>query len=128
MRFRNLAFIAMPAVLIAFSPSAARAEIPDMDPQQLAAMATDVFAGKLVRIYSVVENRAEGHTTCSVAEVQISAVEKGTCVAKLVYLRFWRRKWRGKAEAPDGSYGYRDIPEVGSQVRAYVRQAEDGGY
>jgi hypothetical protein len=102
--------------------------VADMGLEKLAAMATDIFAGKLTRIYSVVETTAEWETTYSVAEVQIGAVEKGTCVAKLVYLRFWRRKYRGKREAPDGSYGHRNIPEVGSQVRAYVREMEDGGY
>ena len=128
MRFRYLAFIAIPAVLIAFTSSTARAEVADMGLEKLAAMATHIFAGKLVKIYSVVETSAEWETTYSVAEVQVAALEKGTCVAKLVYLRFWRRKYRGKGEAPDGSYGYRNIPEVGSQVRAYVREMEDGGY
>jgi hypothetical protein len=128
MRFRNPAFVAMSAVLIAFTCNIARAEVADLGLEKLAAMATHIFAGKLVKIYSVVETSAEWETTYSVAEVQIGTVEKGTCVAKLVYLRFWRRKYRGKGEAPDGSYGYRNIPEVGSQVRAYVREMEDGGY
>src|SRR3954470_5540703 len=128
MRFRFLAFVAISAILIAFTSSAARAEVADMGLEKLTAMATHIFAGKLIKIYSVVETTAEWETTYSVAEVQVAAVEKGTCVAKLVYLRFWRRKYRGKGQGPDGSYGHRDIPEVGSQVRVYVREMEDGGY
>src|SRR3954464_14987145 len=128
MRFRFLAFVAISAILIAFTSSAARAEVADMGLEKLAAMATDIFAGKLIKIYLVVETTAEWVTTYSVAEVQVAAVEKGTCVAKLVYLRFWRRKYRGKGSAPDGSYGHRNIPEVGAQVRAYVREMDDGGY
>src|SRR3954452_25483602 len=84
MRFRYLAFIAMLAVLIGFACNSARAEVADLGLEKLSAMATHIFAAKLVKIYSVVETSAEWQPTLSVAEVQVAAVEKGTCVAKLV--------------------------------------------
>jgi hypothetical protein len=113
---------------IALIGGAAYAEVPGMEPAKLEAFATHIFSGKLSRIYTSVEKSAEWETTHSVAEVQISKVEKGEHSGKLAYVRFWHRRFIGKGEAPDGAYGHRDIPAVSSVVRVFVRQGEDGGY
>jgi hypothetical protein len=111
----------------ALPASFALAEVPDLEPTKLGAMATHVVSGKLARVYTSVEKSAEWETTNSVAEVQVAEVEKGKHSGRLAYVRFWHRKFIGKGEAPDGAYGHRGIPKVGSQVRVYARQADDGG-
>jgi len=114
-------------LFVALIAGTAYSEVPDMEPAKLEAFATHIFNGKLSRVYTSVEKSAEWETTHSVAEVQVAKVEKGEHAGKLAYVRFWRRKYIGKGEAPDGAYGHRDIPKVGSQVRAYAREGEDGG-
>jgi hypothetical protein len=107
---------------------AARAEVQDMRPENLRAIASHVFNGKLARIYSSVEQSAEWETIQSVAELQLARVEKGSYAGRLVYVRFWRRRFIGKGPPPDGAYGHRQVPVVGSVVRVFVTEGEDGGY
>lgn len=118
-------------VFILFAPVAllatALAEVPPMEPAKLEAYATYIVDGKLDRIYTTVEKSAEWETTHSVGEVRVTNVIKGKHAGKLAYVRFWHRKFIGKGEAPDGAYGHREIPKVGSRVRVYAREGEDGG-
>ena len=128
MRVSRRAFVSILFLSFALAGIAARAEVPDLSPEKLDLMATHIFSGKIARIYSSVELSTDWETTYSVAELQVSKVEKGKYLAKLLYVRFWRRRWKGKGEAPDGAYGHRDIPAQGSTVRVFTKEAEDGGY
>jgi len=128
MRNFRRAFLSMLFLLLVLSGGAAFAEVPPLDPGKLELMATHIFSGKIARIYSSVELTADWETTYSVAELHVGKVEKGKYLAKLLYVRFWRRKWKGKGEAPDGSYGHRDIPAAGSTVRVFTKEGEDGGF
>jgi hypothetical protein len=109
------------------SSKLALAEVPNLKPDQLDSMAAKVIDGKLVRIYTKLEKEGDWEFTRSVAEIQISKVEKGEFDGKLAYVRFWHKRFIGKGKSPLGAFGQREIPEVGSEVRAYVRDGEDGG-
>ena len=128
MRACFFAFIYVGVLFVGLTSGAARAEVPDMDPGRLRAMASHIFDGKLARIYSTVVKSADWETTYNVAEIQIARVEKGVYAGQLVYVRFWRKQFKGKGEAPDGAYGHRQVPGVGSMVRVFVTTGEDGGY
>jgi hypothetical protein len=128
MRVFCRAFVSILFLSFALSSGVAFAEVPDLSPEKLELMATHIFSGKIARIYSSVELSADWETTYSVAELQLSKVEKGKYLAKLLYVRFWRRRWKGKGEAPDGAYGHRAVPALDSTVRVFAREGEDGGY
>ena len=99
-----------------------------MDPAKLQALASHIFNGKLLRVYSTVVQSADWETTYSVAEVQVARALKGAYAGQLVYVRFWRKRFTGKGVAPDGAYGHRNIPALGSTLRVYVKTADDGGF
>jgi hypothetical protein len=124
--FRPVVFV--PLLFVALLATAARAEIADMRPDRLHAMASHIFNGKLAQIYSTVVRSVDWETTYSVAEIQLARSEKGVFAGQLAYVRFWRKRFKGKGTAPDGAYGHRQIPEVGSMVRVFVTKGEDGGY
>jgi hypothetical protein len=124
--FRAFVFVGL--LFVALTAASARAEVPDMRPDKLQAAASHIFNGKLARIYSTIAQSTDWETTYSVAEIQLARVEKGVYAGQLVYVRFWRKRFRGKGEAPDGAYGHRQVPGVGSEVRAFVTTGEDGGY
>jgi hypothetical protein len=111
----------------ALSGGAALAEVPDLKPDQLDTMAAKVIDGKLVGIYTTLEKEGDWEFTRSVAERRVSHVEKGKFEGKLAYVRFWHKRFVGKGKSPLGAFGQRKIPAVGSEVRAYVRDGEDGG-
>ena len=90
------AFIVLPGGLFNTLLNASVGRDARFEPEKLVAIAMDVFAGKVAKIYPVVETTAEWETTYSVAAVQIGGMEKGMRVARLVYLRFWRRKWMAR--------------------------------
>ncbi len=120
------AFVIVALLFVALAAAAARAEVPDMRPDRLHAATSHIFNGKLARIYSTVVRSVDWETTYSVAEIQLARVEKGVYAGQLAYVRFCASE--GKGEAPDGAYGHRQIPGVGSVVRVFVTTGEDGGY
>jgi hypothetical protein len=124
--FRAFVFVAL--LFVALTAASARAEVPDMRPDKLHAAASHIFNGKLARIYSTIVQSADWETTYSVAELRLARVEKGVYAGQLAYVRFWRKRFKGKGEAPDGAYGHRQVPGVGSTVRVFVTTGEDGGY
>jgi hypothetical protein len=106
-----------------------RAEIPPLRPAELQDLATNIFLGKIVRIYSSVERESpQWEYTYSVAELKIDRVEKGEHSSSLAYVRFWRKRYTGTGPPPPGAYGHRDIPKPGDTARVFVRVADDGGY
>lgn len=127
MRFLCHVIVFVLPLSTAILDNVAIAEVPPMEPAKLEAYATHVLEGKLGRVYTSVEKSKEWETTHSVGEVQVSTVNKGEVPGKLAYVRFWHRKYIGQGEGPDGAYGHRDIPAVGSDIRVFARQADDGG-
>jgi hypothetical protein len=106
----------------------AKSEIPDLNSVELQATATDILAGKVARIYSYSDRSSDLQTTHYVAEIKVKQVDKGKYNEPLVYVRFWRKSYRGPGLAPPGHYGHRNIPTAGSSTRVYLRHAEDGGF
>jgi hypothetical protein len=113
---------------VASMGGSALAVVPDLSPSELERAASHIFNGKLARIYTAVVRDAQWETIYSVAEVQVARVEKGRFAGRLAYVRFWRRRFKGKGPAPAGHYGHRQVPSVGSVVRVFVSEGEDGGY
>jgi hypothetical protein len=112
---------------LALSRGLALAEVSDLPADQLDAMATKVIDGKLARIYTTLEKESDWEFTRSVAEIQVSKIEKGKFEGKLAYVRFWHKRFIGKGKSPLGAFGQREVPAIGSEVRAYVRAGDDGG-
>ena len=107
----------------------ARAEIPNRPPEKLQELATHIFTGKVVRIYSTVERSSpKAEMTFRVAEIEVASVEKGEHEGRLAYVRFWKRRHLGSDPPPPAHYGHRGVPKVGAQTRVYVMTEEDGGY
>jgi hypothetical protein len=105
------------------------AEIPNMSSEKMQEIATHIFTGKVVKIYSTVERTSpQWEFTYSVAELDLTDVEKGEHDGRLAYVRFWRRRYLGDGPPEPGHYGHRGVPKVGSQTRVYVMTEEDGGY
>lgn len=120
-------YSAVACLLLAISGRSAFAEVPDLALDKLEAMSTRVIDGKLARIYTSTDKSGDWEITHSVAEIQVSKVEKGKLNGKVAYVRFAHRRFIGKGRSPVGAFGQREVPEVGSTVRAYVREGEDGG-
>ncbi|HMP06953.1 MAG TPA: hypothetical protein PJ982_11420 [Lacipirellulaceae bacterium] len=105
------------------------AAIPDQSVDALRAAATHVMHGRVLRIYSAVEQTsAEWETTFHLVELAVARQEKGTPVGRLAYVRFQTRRYTGPDVAPPGHYGLHNIPRAGADVTAYVTLAEDGGF
>jgi hypothetical protein len=105
------------------------AEIPDMRPEKLQEIATHIFTGKVLKIYSTVERSSpKWEFTYSVAEVQVTNVEKGEHEGRLAYVRFWHKRYMGEGPPEPSHYGHRRVPNVGTKTRVYVITEEDGGY
>lgn len=125
---RNLLSIA--SVSVAGLAGAAYAEIPNKSPAQLEELASHIFTGKVLKIYSTVERSSpKWEFTYSVAEIQLADIEKGEHDGRLAYVRFWHKRFMGDGPAEPSHYGHRRVPKVGSHTRVYVMtEEEDGGY
>jgi len=105
------------------------AEIPNKSPAQLEELASHVFTGKVVRIYSTVDRSSpQWEFTYSIAELQIERVDQGEHEGRLAYVRFWHKRYTGDGPPEPSHYGHRGVPKAGSQTRVYVMTEEDGGY
>ncbi len=115
--------------VLALPPCLGYGEIPPLREDQLRETATHVFRGTISRIYSTRERTsADFETTWNVAEIRVDQCEKGDAERRIAYVRFWRKHYVGSSLAPPGHYGHQGIPKIGANVRAYVKQGEDGGY
>ena len=111
--------------------------------QQLETIATHIVVGKVQAVYSYKER--EGIPLVSgyeydhkVAEVKIEKVEKGKVSEKLIYVRYWSRKWMGIGLPPPGGQSFSPQPEKGQMCRFYLAKNsydglsekgnQDGGY
>ena len=111
--------------------------------QQLESIATHIVVGKVQAVYSHKER--EGIPLVSgyeydhkVAEVKIEKVEKGKVSEKLIYVRYWSRKWMGIGLPPPGGQSFSPQPEKGQMCRFYLAKNsydgwsekgnQDGGY
>lgn len=128
MRVLSRSFASCLSMSLVLLGGVAWAEIADLKLDQLEATATEIITGQLVRVYSSVEQEGDWEIMHSVAEIQVSKVGKGEYAGKLAYVRYWHRRFIGKGPAPLGANGQREIPKVGTVVRAYVRAADDGGF
>jgi hypothetical protein len=92
-------------------------------------VASHIFTGKVVRIYTAVDRSSPPwETTHSVAELQVARIEKGKHESRLAYVRFWNKRYTETGAAPPGAYGHRGVPKAGAVARAYVVKGEDDGY
>lgn len=125
---RNLLSIA--SVSVAGLAAAAYAEIPNKSPDQLEELASHIFSGKVLKIYSTVDRSSPKlEFTYSVAEIQVADIEKGEHEGRLAYVRFWHKRFMGDGPPEPSHYGHRGVPKVGSHTRVYVMtEEEDGGY
>ena len=111
--------------------------------QELETIATHIVVGKVQAVYSYKER--EGIPLVSgyeydhkVAEVKIEKVEKGKVSEKLIYVRYWSRKWKGMVLPPPGGQSFSPQPEKGQMCRFYLAKNsydglsekgnQDGGY
>ena len=111
--------------------------------QQLETIATHIVVGKVQAVYSHKER--EGIPLVSgyeydhkVAEVKIEKVQKGKVSEKLIYVRYWSRKWMGIGLPPPGGQSFSPQPEKGQMCRFYLAKNsydglsekgnQDGGY
>jgi hypothetical protein len=108
----------------------ALAEIPNKSVVELEKVASHIFTGKIVKVYSTVDRSSpKWEFTYSVAEIQVEDIEKGEHDGRLAYVRFWHKCYMGDGPPEPSHYGHRDVPKVGSHTRVYVMtEEEDGGY
>jgi hypothetical protein len=122
--------LSIASLSVAGLASDANAEIPNKSPDQLEKLASHIFSGKVVKIYSTVDRSSpKWEFTYSVAEIQVENTEKGEHEGRLVYVRFWHKRFMGAGPPEPSHYGHRGVPKVGSHARVYVMtEEEDGGY
>tara|TARA_B100000497_G_C7545793_1_gene330131 strand:+ start:107 stop:589 length:483 start_codon:yes stop_codon:yes gene_type:complete len=111
--------------------------------QKLETIATHIVVGKVQAVYSHKER--EGIPLVSgyeydhkVAEVKIEKVEKGKVSEKLIYVRYWSRKWKGLGFPLTGGQSYENQPKKDQTYRFYLAKNsydglsekgnQDGGY
>ena len=107
----------------------AHAEKVPMTPANLKRAATQVIVGNVVAIYSRIAKEGRWKVTRYVAEVKVTAVEKGegVKVGDLVYARYWHRVWASLGVPPPSTGGHRGLPKDGETLRIYLaRNAYDG--
>jgi hypothetical protein len=120
------------AALLALAVGATRvsAEKVDMPPNALAKTATHVVVGKVKAVYERTTSEGSYRYKRYVAEVEVSAVEKGEGLkaGELAYVRYWTvDDWIGPGPMPPGTSGHRGLPKEGETVRVYAaRNAYDG--
>ena len=107
----------------------AYAEKAPMTPANLKKAATQVVVGDVIAIYTRPSKTDRWNYTHYVAEVKVTAVEKGNDakVGDLVYARYWHRRWAGPGKPPMSTAGHSGLPKEGERLRIYLaRNAYDG--
>ena len=129
-------------IIFCFAPLLNAAKAPSSK-KQLETIATHILVGKVQAVYSHKER--EGIPLVSgyeydhkVAEVKIEKVEKGKVSEKLIYVRYWSRKWMGIGLPPPGGQSFSPQPEKGQMCRFFLAKNsydglsekgnQDGGY
>jgi hypothetical protein len=109
-------------------PFVVRAEKVDLPPAGLRKVSTHIVVGKVLGIYERQRRAGKWMVTHYLAEVKVSAVEKGDAKAgELVYVRYWHRRWLARNAPPPSTNGHRGLPKEGETLRIYLaRNAYDG--
>lgn len=95
--------------------------------KQLESVATHIVSGKVQAIYTRTERQGSYEYIHKVAEVKIDKEEKGEGPERLIYIRYWSRKWKGIGRQPPGGGSYWPQPKKGLTCRFYLaRNAYDG--
>ena len=126
MRPTSLALPIVAALFLGLAPAAA--EKPNSSPAQLEATATHIVRGEVVRVFTRVRQQGQFRMTHYVAELKVTAVEKGEGIRldRPLYARYWTQAWTGPGYPPPGTSGHGTVEE-GAPVRAYLaRNAYDG--
>lgn len=100
-----------------------------MSPEALKKTATQVVQGEVKGIYAKTAKEGRWKVTRYVAEVKVTAIEKGEgiTVGELVYVRYWHRKWASLGVPPPSTSGHSGLPKEGETLRIYLaRNAYDG--
>lgn len=127
----RIALLLMACIAVALCGSSAAfclAALPLLNLDELAAEASHVFTGKVLRVYCDEQrDSAEWTTRHYVAEVRIDRQEKGQLPGKLAYVRFFDKRFTGEGPQPAGNFGHRPVPKQNSAVTVYAFESEDGG-
>jgi hypothetical protein len=124
---RNLIALGALVALVGCVPAVA--EKVDLSPEQLRKTATHVVVGEVVAVFERTDTDGSWKRTRHVAEVRVTECEKGEGLkaGDLVYVRYWRRAWKGWGAPPPSTSGHRGLPAEGERLRVYLaRNAYDG--
>ncbi|MEW4490815.1 hypothetical protein AB1L42_22225 [Thalassoglobus sp. JC818] len=120
----------IPPLVVAFTLTQAtvQAEVPFLSADELKSDSSHIVVGKVQAVYSTSEERKNWQETSSVAEIMVSAVEKGhdINVGDTVYAHYWNKKWIGDGEPEPHSGGHRSVSK-GEVVRAHL-ELKNGTY
>lgn len=85
-------------LLIVVSCGPARAEVPQMTPDELQSESSHIVIGTVRAVYSTFEKSKNWQETSSIAEISVMTIPKGTGlnVGDGVYAHFWNKKWIGE--------------------------------
>ncbi len=112
--------------LALLAPLAAQAEKVDTPPAAMRKGSTHVIVGRVQGIYTRTAVEGKWRVTRHLAEVVVTASEKGELAKDaLAYVRYWRRSWVGPGMQPPSTGGHRGLPKEGETLRIYL---VDKGY
>jgi len=119
---RGLLWILGAPLLLATSLVPAEAEKAPMPPGALEKMAAYIVRGTVARIYTRSTREGSYEVTRHLAEVHLTAVEKGDEIPldRPLYARYWTQAWRGPGMTPPGTGGHAPIPKEGQGVRLHL--------
>ena len=117
LRIASLSLLILTAALV----HSAYAEKANMSPEALRNTATHVITGTVVNVFERTETEGDWKYTRYVAEIRVKDLEKGENVDErgLIYARYWKRRWIGKASVPLSTSGHRGLPVDGATLRVY---------
>jgi hypothetical protein len=103
------------------APLAAHAEKVDTPPGAMRKGSTHVIVGRVQGIYTRTAVEGKWRVARHLAEVEITAGEKGALAkGTLTYVRYWRRSWVGPGMQPPSTGGHRGLPKEGETLRIYL--------
>lgn len=117
-------------ILVAMAWAAPAPEKAAMPTAAMQKMATHIVQGEVIRIYKSTEVDGPWEYTRFIAEMKVSAIEKGKGIEKeqLIYPRWFSRHWRRGEGPASGSGHYGWTPKVGEKARAYLAKNSSDGF
>jgi hypothetical protein len=128
MRKSILCAAAIALTVAVFVPGTCIAAEKSKSPADLRRSATEIFTGKIARLYSYVSKEGNYEDTHYVAEIKVERVEKGEYDAPLAYARFDRSRYIGRGNPSPDESSERITPKFSGMTRVYVKKADDGGF